>query len=67
MADKLRLALYWAAGCGGCDIAVLEIHERILDLVKAAEIVFWPCVLDFKYRDVEAMPDATPAWARGMP
>jgi F420-non-reducing hydrogenase small subunit len=53
----LKIGLYWAASCGGCEIAVLEIHEKILDLMEVAEIVFWPCVMDFKYRDVEEMPD----------
>ena len=57
MAEKLRLGLYWAASCGGCEIAVLEIGEKVLDLVQVADIVFWPCVMDFKYDDVRAMPD----------
>jgi len=57
MADKLKLALYWAASCGGCEIAVLEIHEKILELAAAADILFWPVAVDFKYEDVEAMPD----------
>ena len=58
MADKLKLALYWATSCGGCDIAILELREKILDLDAAADILFWPCAMDFKYKDVEAMADA---------
>lgn len=54
---KLKLAFYWAASCGGCEIAVLDINERILDVVAAADIVFWPVAIDMKYKDVEAMPD----------
>jgi F420-non-reducing hydrogenase small subunit len=54
---KLKLGLYWAASCGGCEIAIVELREKILDLDAAAEIVFWPVALDFKYKDVEAMPD----------
>jgi F420-non-reducing hydrogenase small subunit len=57
MAEKLKLALYWAASCGGCDIAIVELREKILDLDAAAEILFWPCAMDFKYKDVEAMAD----------
>ena len=53
---KLKLGLYWAASCGGCDIAVVELREKILDLDAAADILFWPCATDFKYKDVEAMP-----------
>jgi F420-non-reducing hydrogenase small subunit len=54
---KPKIALYWAASCGGCEIAVLDIAERILDVAANAEIVFWPCAMDFKYKDVEAMAD----------
>jgi F420-non-reducing hydrogenase small subunit len=54
---KLKLASYWAAACGGCDTAILDLHEKILDVAAAADILFWPIALDFKYEDVEAMPD----------
>jgi F420-non-reducing hydrogenase small subunit len=54
---KPKLALYWAASCGGCEIAVLDIEDKILDVAAHFDIVFWPCATDFKYKDVEAMPD----------
>lgn len=54
---KPKLALYWAASCGGCEIAVLDIHEKILDVANAFDIVFWPVAMDFKYADVRAMED----------
>jgi F420-non-reducing hydrogenase small subunit len=54
---KLQLAFYWAASCGGCEIAVLDIDEKILDVVAVADILFWPVAMDFKYKDVEAMKD----------
>lgn len=53
--EKLKFAFYWAASCGGCEIAVLDINEKILDVVAAADIVFWPVAMDIKYKDVEAM------------
>jgi len=55
--EKLKIAFYWAASCGGCEIAVLDINEKILDVVNMADIVFWPVAMDVKYKDVEAMPD----------
>jgi F420-non-reducing hydrogenase small subunit len=55
--DKLKLGFYWAASCGGCEIAVLDLNEKILDVVQLAEIVFWPVAMDIKYNEVEAMPD----------
>jgi len=55
--SKLKLALYWGAACGGCDIAVLDINEKILDVAAIADIVLWPIAMDFKYSDVEALED----------
>ncbi len=57
MSEKLKFAFYWAASCGGCEIAVLDINEKILDVVAKADIVFWPVAMDIKYKDVENMPD----------
>jgi len=54
---KIKLAIYWGAACGGCCVSVLDTHEKLLDIVAAADLVFWPIALDFKYKDVEAMPD----------
>jgi F420-non-reducing hydrogenase small subunit len=54
---KLKLGLYWAASCGGCEIAIVELREKILDLDAAADILFWPCAMDFKYNDVRAMSE----------
>ena len=55
--EKLKIAFYWSASCGGCEIAVLDINEKILDVINLADIVFWPVAMDVKYKDVEAMPD----------
>jgi F420-non-reducing hydrogenase small subunit len=54
---KIKLALYWAASCGGCEIAILAIGEKILKLAEAADIVLWPAALDVKYKEIEARPD----------
>lgn len=56
---KPKLALYWAASCGGCEIAVLAIDERILEVAGAFDVVFWPCVMDGKVADIEAMEDGS--------
>lgn len=57
MTARPKVALYWGASCGGCEIAILDMNERLLDLAEAVEIVFWPLAMDVKYRDVEAFPD----------
>jgi len=55
--SKPKLALYWAASCGGCEIAVVRLYAKILDVADAFDIVLWPCIMDFKYKDVEALPE----------
>ena len=56
---KPKFAMYWAASCGGCEIAVLNIGEKILDVDANFEVAFWPVAMDAKYKDVEAMPDGS--------
>jgi len=55
LTEKLKIALYWAASCGGCEIAVLDINEKILELVNIADILFWPVAIDTKYHDLERL------------
>jgi F420-non-reducing hydrogenase small subunit len=57
MSGKPKFAMYWAASCGGCEISVLNIHEKILEVDAAFDVVFWPVAIDAKVKDVEAMPD----------
>jgi F420-non-reducing hydrogenase small subunit len=56
--SKLNLGIYWAASCGGCDVAILDIHEKILAVNDACQIHMWPIAMDFKYKDVEALEDS---------
>jgi F420-non-reducing hydrogenase small subunit len=56
---KPKFAMYWAASCGGCEIAVLNIHEKILDVDANFDVVFWPVAMDAKYKDLEAMEDGS--------
>ncbi len=55
--SKPKVAFYWCASCGGCEEAVVDLAEDILNVVEAVEIVFWPVAMDFKKQDLEAMPD----------
>jgi F420-non-reducing hydrogenase small subunit len=57
--EKPKFAMYWAAACGGCEIAVLNVHEGILDVDANFDVVFWPVAMDAKYKDLEAMPSAS--------
>jgi len=54
---KIKLAIYWCAACGGCDVSILDTHERILTIGDMADIVMWPVAADGKEKDIEAMDD----------
>lgn len=56
MGEKPNFAFYWAASCGGCEIAVLDTDEKILELRERANIRFWPAIMDIKYEDLRKVP-----------
>lgn len=57
MADKPKVAICWLGSCGGCDEAVVDLNEAILQVTSAVDVIFWPVALDFKYHHLEAMKD----------
>ena len=57
MADKPKLAMYWAAACGGCEISTLNIGDKILIVDEIFDLAFFPCIADFKIKDVQGYPD----------
>lgn len=63
MLEKPKLAIYWAASCGGCEVSVVNLHEKILEVDAAMDFIFCPCLLDTKRKDIEALPDGAIAIA----
>ena len=55
--QKPKLAMYWAASCGGCEISLANIHEAILEVDTHFDFMFCPCLMDTKKKDIEALPD----------
>ena len=54
---KPKLAMYWGASCGGCEISILNIHENILVVDEIFDVAFFPCIADFKVQHVKDYPD----------
>jgi len=54
MAHKIKVAVNWAGACGGCDVALLDSEEKLLELAEVADIVYWPVAMDFKREDLAA-------------
>ena len=57
MTGKPKIAMYWAASCGGCEIALVNINEKIIDLDANFDFMFCPCLLDTKKEDIKELPD----------
>jgi len=51
MSAKPKLAWYWAASCGGCDISTLAIDDKVLQVAEAFDIV----LTDLRLPDVDGM------------
>jgi F420-non-reducing hydrogenase small subunit len=56
MAKTKRIALAQLSSCWGCDQALVDLHLKLLDVLPALEIVYWPAVVDYKLRDLESLP-----------
>jgi F420-non-reducing hydrogenase small subunit len=54
---KPKLAIYWAASCGGCDMTILDTNEKILDIANLVDIILWPIAMDYKYHHIREMQD----------
>jgi len=54
---KLKLAIGLGSTCSGCDIAILDLGGKLLELIDLADIVFWPTAFDFKHSDLKELED----------
>ncbi len=45
---KLKINTEWLSDCGGCHVAIVDLHEKILDVLGAAEILHCPVLTDVK-------------------
>ncbi len=57
MVAKPKVAICWLGGCGGCDEAVVDLNEALLQVTSAVDVIFWPVTMDFKYHHLEALKD----------
>jgi F420-non-reducing hydrogenase small subunit len=57
MGEKPKLAVYWGAACGGCEISLCNTHETLLEIGDFFDFCFCPALLDTKKEAVESWPD----------
>jgi F420-non-reducing hydrogenase small subunit len=48
MGDKVTVQEDWLCVCSGCEIAVLDLHESLLDVLQSIEFVRIPVLMDIK-------------------
>lgn len=45
---KARISTEWLSGCSGCHVAIVDLHDKLLNLVETAEFVRLPVLMDEK-------------------
>jgi F420-non-reducing hydrogenase small subunit len=45
---KIRLNTEWLCDCGGCHVALVDLHEKIINVLAAVEILKCPVLTDVK-------------------
>ena len=52
--QKIRLNTEWLCDCGGCHVALVDLHEKILEVLDSVVIQKCPVLTDVKeYPDAE--------------
>lgn len=46
--EKIRLNTEWLCDCGGCHVALVDLHEKILKVLESVEILKCPVLTDEK-------------------
>ncbi len=46
--EKVRLNTEWLCDCGGCHVAIVDLHEKILKVLESVEILKCPVLTDVK-------------------
>lgn len=46
---RVKVASEWLNSCSGCEISIIDMGERLLDLLKIADIVHLPALMDSKH------------------
>jgi F420-non-reducing hydrogenase small subunit len=46
---SVRVSSEWLNSCSGCEISIIDMGERLLEVLKVAQIVHLPALVDSKY------------------
>ena len=48
MTVKARVSVEWLSGCSGCELGIVDLHEKLLEILDEIELVRMPILLDTK-------------------
>lgn len=48
MSGKARVSIEWLSGCSGCELGLVDLHEKLLLVLDEIELVRMPILLDTK-------------------
>jgi F420-non-reducing hydrogenase small subunit len=48
MADRARISVEWLSGCSGCELGIVDMHEKLLRVLEEADLVRIPILMDTK-------------------
>jgi F420-non-reducing hydrogenase small subunit len=48
MGTKKRVSIEWLSGCSGCELGIVDLHERLLEVLDEIELVRMPILMDTK-------------------
>lgn len=48
MAAKAKLSIEWLSGCSGCEVGIVDLHEKLLNVLQEVDLVRCPILMDTK-------------------
>jgi len=48
MGEKARVSIEWLSGCSGCELGIVDLHEKLLSVLEEIELVRMPILIDTK-------------------
>ena len=48
MTDKARVSIEWLSGCSGCEMAIVDLHDKLLTVLGELKLVRCPILMDTK-------------------
>lgn len=48
MSGKARLSIEWLSGCSGCEFGLVDLHEKLLQILEEVDLVRMPILMDTK-------------------